>query len=695
MNFSAILIVLALIALLLFLLWLIWKKQQIAKHCRHDLALRNLAGASAYQVRVAAYTPTTQILNASAPSSWLQTASYPHSVLWRPAGGPIPVGNPLPGPFSVWIQNDAQTDKRVVVEWLGKDKAVLCRQTVRVGCGLNADAEPESGTRIPDPDRSEGCRCLSVESDGDEDSNEFAEPDLTVEVGVAVQTGFLQVTVPYTIEAEPPQLAYTRLWEVTAIDELGVEQPLTVPFSDNLAGQATFTLPEAGDYNFYLTVTDPATCISATDADDEETSDFDFTSYKLAASGTQIGVEDHVDPCDPRRYRFTNESDPGLAPSWEVKDMSAPGQPVIPTPPGGNVLDFTFPSLNVTYQVCLTTQDANGFTSTACVLVTPSLTGSAPDFDIADYNSCVFDNFNIQFINLSTAAGCPVDWDWDFGDGTAHSTNAAPLHVYAVGGTYTVTLTMTMNGLPGGPQALSTSKTIDVSHWAPGFHFIVCPDGHVIFETSVPQVWVGLKRKRIWSFDADADYPRHHRHRSKIRVCYPTPGIKIARLSAVNGKKSCETALEVNVPSVSRCCPHDQVRSDETFTYKNRQYRLRTVFRYRGGIMAVIFGKSKLQVKSKSGPFWFRKRAYSVGVEYTGNVLTEAATGCYCMVPKGVSETATRSNRARVSRRHFPQVGQFRVGQGGLTSVHSVRVDSDDSDRLFTHALWAKDCGCG
>ena len=36
-------------------------------------------------------------------------------------------------------------------------------------------------------------------------------------------------------------------------------------------------------------------------------------------------------------------------------------------------------------------------------------------------------------------------WDWDFGDGTDPSTDQNPTHMYAAGGTYSVTLTITDN----------------------------------------------------------------------------------------------------------------------------------------------------------------------------------------------------------------------------------------------------------
>jgi PKD repeat protein len=46
-----------------------------------------------------------------------------------------------------------------------------------------------------------------------------------------------------------------------------------------------------------------------------------------------------------------------------------------------------------------------------------------------------------QFTDTST--GSPDEWDWDFGDGTAHGTTQNPLHTYSAPGNYTVILTIT------------------------------------------------------------------------------------------------------------------------------------------------------------------------------------------------------------------------------------------------------------
>lgn len=46
----------------------------------------------------------------------------------------------------------------------------------------------------------------------------------------------------------------------------------------------------------------------------------------------------------------------------------------------------------------------------------------------------------VAFTDLSSEA--PDSWEWDFGDGSPHSTIMAPVHLYDTAGVYTVTLTV-------------------------------------------------------------------------------------------------------------------------------------------------------------------------------------------------------------------------------------------------------------
>lgn len=52
---------------------------------------------------------------------------------------------------------------------------------------------------------------------------------------------------------------------------------------------------------------------------------------------------------------------------------------------------------------------------------------------------------SVQFIDQSTSVGSGTLYSWDFGDGET-SSDKNPVHEYATGGTYTVTLTLTNSG---------------------------------------------------------------------------------------------------------------------------------------------------------------------------------------------------------------------------------------------------------
>jgi len=64
-------------------------------------------------------------------------------------------------------------------------------------------------------------------------------------------------------------------------------------------------------------------------------------------------------------------------------------------------------------------------------------------FSKSSSSGCI--DHQINFTSLAT--GGPVNWDWDFGDGTT-STDINPTHVYVLPGSYTITLVVTdVNGL--------------------------------------------------------------------------------------------------------------------------------------------------------------------------------------------------------------------------------------------------------
>lgn len=94
---------------------------------------------------------------------------------------------------------------------------------------------------------------------------------------------------------------------------------------------------------------------------------------------------------------------------------------------------FTYPTFG-TYEASLTVTSSTGDTDTETMSVTVSLPAPVADFTF------VASDLDVTFTNASTNA---ATYSWDFGDGTAANTEESPMHTYATGGDFTVTLTST------------------------------------------------------------------------------------------------------------------------------------------------------------------------------------------------------------------------------------------------------------
>ncbi len=87
--------------------------------------------------------------------------------------------------------------------------------------------------------------------------------------------------------------------------------------------------------------------------------------------------------------------------------------------------------------------DDNGCTATAGITVNTVGVLPVADFEADETTGC--GTLTVQFTDLST--GNPTSWAWDFGDGSSTSSDANPIHIYTLPGTYTVRLTVTnING---------------------------------------------------------------------------------------------------------------------------------------------------------------------------------------------------------------------------------------------------------
>jgi len=88
-----------------------------------------------------------------------------------------------------------------------------------------------------------------------------------------------------------------------------------------------------------------------------------------------------------------------------------------------------------------------------------------PKIKAATVSGQTCEKLNVQFTDSSTLVDprYPItNWDWNFGDGTAHSNQQNLTHAYSKSGTYTVTLTVNTDFIPGqGKVAISQNITVN------------------------------------------------------------------------------------------------------------------------------------------------------------------------------------------------------------------------------------------
>lgn len=91
---------------------------------------------------------------------------------------------------------------------------------------------------------------------------------------------------------------------------------------------------------------------------------------------------------------------------------------------------------NGNYNVCLTATNAGGSSTAVCKQVVVTGIAATP---VAAFTWVNTSGGLVNFTDLST--NTPTSWSWDFGDGSALSTQQNPSHVYAANNTYNVCLT--------------------------------------------------------------------------------------------------------------------------------------------------------------------------------------------------------------------------------------------------------------
>jgi PKD repeat protein len=96
-----------------------------------------------------------------------------------------------------------------------------------------------------------------------------------------------------------------------------------------------------------------------------------------------------------------------------------------------------------TYTVALTVTDNQGAATSISHTITVAAANIPPTASFTATPTGLSTAFNAA--GSTDPDGTVASYDWDFGDGSPHATVVAPTHVYAAGGTYTVTLVVTDN----------------------------------------------------------------------------------------------------------------------------------------------------------------------------------------------------------------------------------------------------------
>ncbi len=269
----------------------------------------------------------------------------------------------------------------------------------------------------------------------------------------------------------------------TLTDVVTVNTAPTASFTSNsLGGQVAFTntssnadefkwdfgdgSPTSSEENPVHTYTADGTYTVTLTTSNECGETVTTSTVVVSVSGAPVAffTAENNQGCAPLTVTFNNESQFGETFLWTFQG----GTPATSTEENPTVV-FSAPG---SFDVSLTVTNSAG-----------SNTYSAPDFVVVNtvptpsFTSAT--NFNV--VMFTNTSGNASSYSWDFGDGSPASTEANPVHTYAVGGQYEVTLTTTNEC---GFNSVSTTVTAgNNSTWdIPGIsRFEVFPnpnDGH-------------------------------------------------------------------------------------------------------------------------------------------------------------------------------------------------------------------------
>jgi PKD repeat protein len=165
-----------------------------------------------------------------------------------------------------------------------------------------------------------------------------------------------------------------------------------------------------------------------------------FTSEKAAkASELKFDASASTAPGGVSRY------------NWKFTGAATPTETTVPT------ISHVFPGTGL-FEVALTVFASDGSSIGTSRVVAPGDEGPAAAFSVATAAPAAEAPMSFDGSVSSDPDGAIVAYHWNFGDGSSPGSGPAPSHVYAVAGTYPVTLRVT----DGSEQRASMTRTVEV-----------------------------------------------------------------------------------------------------------------------------------------------------------------------------------------------------------------------------------------
>jgi PKD repeat protein len=250
-----------------------------------------------------------------------------------------------------------------------------------------------------------------------------SDPDIT-EVGKMIQYEF-----------SPPQgysnSSYSTNWTIASV---------TATSASGKTISSFWSLTSPTSANGYLSVTPLAAYLDSTIRlcivvkDLKTGCDSSMCRSMVIAPTPKVNFEFSTPACDGKPIQFTNRStihSGALVYRWYFDD--------------GDSNDYqdpvhTFPSSGTYCVKLVATSYPYKVTSDTTLCITVS---EIPIIDFKIDNACEGDD--VVFTDSSTINGSTLTYDWDFGDGSTHSSDKNPKHTYAKPGGYAVTLVVSSN----------------------------------------------------------------------------------------------------------------------------------------------------------------------------------------------------------------------------------------------------------